>query len=145
MGGNLSRALNGNMPITRGFYRKASALVKLPPLDDCIIEKITKVEKIESAGFVYDMTVPDAHNFLIETGFISSNCHDIGIALGCGAHMAELRRTKAAAFNESHLATLQDLADAHYYYKEGNEEPLRKILLPIKLQALGILKIDRTK
>ncbi|MBU1065495.1 hypothetical protein KKC74_11935, partial [bacterium] len=37
------------------------------------------------------MTIPETHNFLIETGFVSSNCHDLGLKIG-GAHMAELRR-----------------------------------------------------
>lgn len=32
--------------------------------------------------------------------YIRKYCHDIGQALGCGAHMAELRRTRVADFKE---------------------------------------------
>ena len=73
--------------------------------------------------------------------YIRKLCHDIGISLGCGAHMAELRRTKAAGFNETHLATLQDLADAYYYHTQGNDAPLRKILLPIEAGVSHLPKV----
>jgi H/ACA ribonucleoprotein complex subunit 4 len=74
--------------------------------------------------------------------YIRKLCHDIGTSLGVGAHMDQLRRTKAASFNESHLATLQDLADAYHYYKnEKNEAPLRKIILPIESGVQHLAKI----
>jgi H/ACA ribonucleoprotein complex subunit 4 len=74
--------------------------------------------------------------------YIRKLCTDIGNALGCGAHMAELRRTKAAAFNETHIVTLQDLADAlHYFTEENNEEPLRTMLHPIEAGVAHLGKI----
>ena len=133
MGGNLSRILKKNVPLTRGFYRKASKYAKLPKLDDFIIEKIKSIELIRGTNFVYDMTVPKTHNFLIESGFVSSNCHQLGKSLKVGAHMSHLRRTRVATFNEDSLVTLQDLSDAfHYYKKENNETFLRKIIQPIE-------------
>jgi len=74
--------------------------------------------------------------------YIRKLCHDIGTALGCGAHMGELRRTKAAGFTEKQLCTLQDLTDAyHYYTVERNEAPLKKILLPIETGVAHLAKI----
>jgi H/ACA ribonucleoprotein complex subunit 4 len=74
--------------------------------------------------------------------YIRKLCHDIGQALGCGAHMAQLRRSKAAGFNESHLCTLQDLADAlHYYRAEKNEGPIRKLVLPIETGVAHLAKV----
>jgi len=74
--------------------------------------------------------------------YIRKLCHDIGEYLGCGAHMAELRRTKAGPFGEKDLATLQDLTDAlHYYKEEGREEMLRRILHPIEDGAYHLGKI----
>lgn len=74
--------------------------------------------------------------------YIRKLCHDIGTALGVGAHMAQLRRTKAAGFSETHMATLQDLTDALYYYRsERNEAPLRRILLPIESGVEHMAKI----
>lgn len=74
--------------------------------------------------------------------YIRKLCHDIGETLGCGAHMAQLRRTKAAAFGETHAVTLQDLTDAfHYYQSEGKEEALRRMLLPIESGVSHLAKV----
>ena len=70
--------------------------------------------------------------------YIRKWCHDLGQALGVGAHMAELRRTQAGPFTEKdHLVTLNDLQDAYYFYKEENNpkfllhciQPIEKALL----------------
>ncbi|MCF7799075.1 RNA-guided pseudouridylation complex pseudouridine synthase subunit Cbf5 [Candidatus Woesearchaeota archaeon] len=62
--------------------------------------------------------------------YIRKLCHDIGLAMGSGAHMAELRRTKAGPFNETtKLCTLQDLTDAFHYYKENNDETKLRTLI----------------
>ncbi len=134
MGGNLDRILKENIPMTRGFYKTASTHIMLPELDDFIIEKIESIENVQSTGYVYDMTVPKTHNFLIETGFVSSNCHDIGQSLSCGAHMKELRRTRSGPFSENDfLSTLHDLYDAFAWYREEKDEnPLRNIILPME-------------
>jgi len=65
--------------------------------------------------------------------YIRKLCHDMGTAMGTGAHMAELRRTKAGPFYEENLAPLIDVKDAYTFYKEeGNEKWLRKIIQPIE-------------
>jgi len=143
MGGNLSRLLGKNIPVTRRFYKRASSFVNLPSLDDFIIEKIEKIETVDSCDYVYDMTVPNTHNFLIETGYVSSNCHDIGQSLGCGAHMKELRRIRTGPFTEeTFLSTLHDLYDAFMWYKEEKDEiPLRNIILPMEFAVKHLPKI----
>jgi len=66
--------------------------------------------------------------------YIRKLCHDLGQALGVGAHMAELRRTKAGPFDETdNLVTLNDLQDAlHYYRTENNTKFLHYCLQPIE-------------
>jgi H/ACA ribonucleoprotein complex subunit 4 len=80
--------------------------------------------------------------------YIRKLCHDIGKELECGAHMAELRRTKAGPFNESKIWTLQDLTDAyHYYKKESNDKFIRQMLEPIEkgVEHLGkVYVLDST-
>jgi H/ACA ribonucleoprotein complex subunit 4 len=71
--------------------------------------------------------------------YIRKLVHDMGMKLGCGAHMAELVRTKAGPFTELQMHTLQDIADAYHYYKNGNEYHLKKLLLPIEA-AVGHMK-----
>ena len=74
--------------------------------------------------------------------YIRKLCHDIGLLLGTGAHMQELRRTWTGPFTEETTITLQDLNDAWYYYNhEQNEEPIREIIQPIEHICADLPKI----
>lgn len=75
--------------------------------------------------------------------YIRKYCHDIGEALGCGAHMAELRRTKSGPFTEDEtLKTLQDLTDAYYYLTEENDETqIRECILPMEAAVTHLKQI----
>ena len=74
--------------------------------------------------------------------YIRKLCHDIGKFLGVGAHMAELIRTKAGPFGESNMVTLQDIADALWYYKnEQNEKFIRHCVKPIEDAVKHLPKI----
>jgi len=46
--------------------------------------------------------------------YVRSLVHDLGQALGYGAHLSELRRIRAGEFNISTAATLEDLERFHY-------------------------------
>jgi H/ACA ribonucleoprotein complex subunit 4 len=61
-------------------------------------------------------------------------CHDIGFALGTGAHMEELRRTKSGPFAEDEtLVTMHQLKDAYEMWREtGEETDLRKVVQPVE-------------
>ncbi len=74
--------------------------------------------------------------------YIRKLCFDIGEALGVGASMRELRRTRVGSLREDkHLCSLYDLKDAYHFWKEDGEEgELRKYLLPIE-SALGHLPL----
>jgi len=141
LGGNLNRVLNSQVPITKNLYNKAKSVANLPEEDEFCIEKIKNIEKVNFKGKVYDMTVPETHNFLIETGFVSSNCHDIGQELKVGAHMAQLIRTKVGPYNEKTITSLHELKDAYEYYKDGKEKELKKIILPVESAVQHIPKI----
>ncbi|MDR2830493.1 MAG: RNA-guided pseudouridylation complex pseudouridine synthase subunit Cbf5 [Methanobrevibacter sp.] len=75
--------------------------------------------------------------------YVRTYCHDIGEALGVGAHMAELRRIRAGPFDESNnLITLQDLTDAFYYWKEeDNELYLRDAIMPMEKATEHLSKV----
>lgn len=65
--------------------------------------------------------------------YIRTLCHDIGDALGIGAHLLELRRTKTANFTEKDAVTLHDLKDAFVFWKEnGDETHLKNTVLPME-------------
>ena len=55
--------------------------------------------------------------------------------------MAELIRTRVAAFDESTMFTLQDLAAAFSYYKQGNDKFIRKIIQPVENAVRHLPKV----
>ncbi len=73
--------------------------------------------------------------------YIRKLCSDIGKALGTGAHMQELRRTRAGIFTEKQAVSLQDLKDAYEFWKAGNEEPLRNMIFPAERVADSIRNV----
>jgi tRNA pseudouridine55 synthase len=62
--------------------------------------------------------------------YIRKLCHDIGLALGVGGHMAELRRTRSGGFFVEDACYLQDIADAVFAY-EDEPERLDTLVMPI--------------
>ncbi|MFH1424060.1 MAG: RNA-guided pseudouridylation complex pseudouridine synthase subunit Cbf5 [archaeon] len=89
----------------------------------------------------------DGKDVLFKTGceagtYIRRLCYDLGAALGVGAHMQQLRRTKTAAFDESSIVSLQSLTDAYVDWKEnGDEKELRKIVHPMEKALTHLPKI----
>ena len=78
----------------------------------------------------------------IPWGYIRKLCHDIGEKLGIRGHMAELIRTKAAIFRFDGCFSLQDLADAVWYYQhEGNEKYIRHVIQPIEAATTHLPKV----
>jgi len=64
--------------------------------------------------------------------YIRSLCVDIGKKLGCGAHLAELRRTRVGNITEKNSVTLQDIKDAYIFWKEEKDETeIRSKILPM--------------
>ena len=85
-----------------------------------------------------ELTEPQGNLFLFrvlcESGtYIRKLVYDIGEVLGVGATMVELRRTRVGPIDEKHgLVTLHQLNDAMFRLKEGDEAPLRKLVMPIE-------------
>lgn len=62
--------------------------------------------------------------------YVRKLCHDVGLALGTGAHMGHLRRTVTEPFDDADLHSMHDLVDAIAFAEEGDEAPLRETLRP---------------
>ncbi len=69
--------------------------------------------------------------------------HDIGLILGVGAHMRELRRTRTGPYKEDEtLVKMQDVSEALYLWRErGDERYLRHIVLPVETAIAHLPKI----
>ncbi len=115
---------------------------QMPPLKSSVKRQLRT-----RAVYYIEILEIDGKDVLFKAGteagtYIRKLIHDIGQKLGCGAHMAELRRTKAGPFDESSLCTLQELTDAYYFWKEDkNEKFLRKIIQPVENGVAHLPKI----
>lgn len=115
---------------------------QLPPIKSAV-KREWRYRKI----YYVDILEIEGQDVLFSVGceagtYIRKLCHDIGQAIGVGAHMSELRRTKAGPFNESTLCSLYDLKDALAFYKEdGKEEFIKKILMPVEKAVEHLPKV----
>jgi H/ACA ribonucleoprotein complex subunit 4 len=67
--------------------------------------------------------------------YIRTLCVHLGLLLGVGAHMQELRRVRSGVMSESNgsLVTLHDVLDAQWQYDNGGDETaLRKVIMPLE-------------
>ncbi len=118
-------------------------IFQTPPLKSAVKREM----RVRNIYYVNILEI-DGQDVLFKIGceggtYIRKYCHDVGEALGIGAHMAELRRTKSGPFTEDEtLTTLQDLTDAYHIWKEeGDESFLRDCVLPMELAVKHLPKI----
>jgi predicted rRNA pseudouridine synthase len=124
--------------------------------------------------YYIDFIEKEGRNVLFKVGceagtYIRKLCYDIGEILGCGAHMQELRRTRAGPFSENQNSFVS-LHEVAYWFSEWKEKKdpnlLRRFIYPMeaaldltpkivvrdstvdalchgaRLTAPGVLKID---
>ena len=100
------------------------------------IRKIQEIEVLDVEGRLVLFRVRcDAGTY------IRTLCVHMGYALGVCAHMEELRRIRSGSFDETVAVTLHELADATVAAREGNPEPLRRMILPLEAAVAGIPKV----
>lgn len=115
---------------------------QIPPLKSSVKRQIRA-----RTVYYFDIVEIDGKDVLFKAGveagtYIRKLIHDIGKNLGVGAHMAELRRTKAGPFDESTLVTLHELSDAYYFWKEvQNDKFLRKAVQPVENGVKHLSKV----
>ena len=99
---------------------------------------------------IYEIEILDYRdNFLLlrvlcDPGtYMRKLAHDLGLLLGVGAHMRELRRTRTGPYKEDEtLVTLQEVSEAVYLWKtNGDERYLRRIILPVETSIAHLPKV----
>jgi H/ACA ribonucleoprotein complex subunit 4 len=94
--------------------------------------------------YYLDFLEADGRKVLFRVGceggtYIRKLCFDVGEVLGSGAHMQELRRTRAGPFNEAGSKTLHDVAYSFMKWQDEKDERLLKRFIQPMEQALGLL------
>lgn len=115
---------------------------QIPPIRSAV-----KREEREREVYYFDILEIDGKEVLFRIGceagtYIRKIAHDFGKSLKCGAHMAQLVRTKAGPFNDKDWVTLHDLKDAYEFWKEeGNEEEIKKVIKPMEMAVMHLPRI----
>ena len=74
--------------------------------------------------------------------YVRTLCTDIGEAMGIGANMEELRRTRSGIMKEDSAHTLHDITDAYIFWqRNGKGEWLRNMLMPMEVLVEPLPKI----
>ncbi len=118
--------------------KSVGRITQLPPVRSAVARRERQREV-----YYFDVLEKNDRDVLFRTAveagtYIRVICHQIGKEIG-GAHMAELRRTRAGTFDESRAVKMQDFVDAYADWKENGSGKIREFILPVE-EAIEHLK-----
>lgn len=121
----------GRERILKAAEEFTGRLYQRPPRKSAVKRalRIREIRKLEILGIDGRLVL-----FRVECDagtYIRSLCHHMGLALGTGAHMVELRRTRSGAFGEEGMHTLHDVQDAAVAAREGDPSSLQAMILSV--------------
>lgn len=126
----------GEAQFARALETLTGALFQRPPLISAVKRQLRVRTIFESKLYEFDNDRQLAVFWVsCEAGtYIRTLCVHLGLLLGVGAHMQELRRVRSGAMNEEKgLVTLHDVLDAQWLYDNQRDESyLRKVISPLE-------------
>ena len=110
--------------------RFAAPLYQKPPKKSAVRRKL-RVREIYALELLDHTDRQALLRIACESGtYVRKLCHDIGLALGTGAHMGHLRRTATDPFDDTSLIDLHEFTDALAVARDGDTEWLREVVQP---------------
>lgn len=137
----LHNAIEGGSQLSRALETLTGALFQRPPLIAAVKRQLRVRTIYESKMIEYD---PERRLGIFwvscEAGtYIRTLCVHLGLLLGVGGQMQELRRVRSGVMSEKELmVTMHDVMDAQWQYDNHKDESyLRRVIFPLeKLLAL---------
>ncbi|XP_038050438.1 H/ACA ribonucleoprotein complex subunit DKC1-like [Patiria miniata] len=132
----LHSAIENQAKLARALETLTGALFQRPPLISAVKRQLRVRTVYESKLIEYD----DKRHLGIfwmscEAGtYVRTLCVHLGLLLGVGAQMAELRRNRSGIQSEKdHLVTMHDVLDAQWVYdNHKDEEYMRRVVKPLE-------------
>ncbi|CAG8498685.1 14364_t:CDS:10 [Funneliformis caledonium] len=129
-------ALESAKKFVQGLETLTGALFQRPPLISAVKRQL-RIRTIHETNLIeYD---ENRHLGVFwvscEAGtYIRTLCVHLGLILGVGAHMAELRRVRSGAMSENDdIVTMHDVLDAKWVHKNTKDETyLRRVIRPLE-------------
>ncbi|CAK4876859.1 unnamed protein product [Aphanomyces euteiches] len=133
----LHSAIESQAHLARAIETLTGALFQRPPLISAVKRQL-RIRTIYSSKLIeYD---EERHlgvfHVSCEAGtYIRTLCVHLGLVLGVGGHMQELRRVRSGVLGESDtMVTMHDVLDAQYAYDTYKDESyLRRIVRPLEV------------
>jgi len=137
--------MHGNVDMKRlkeVFNEFTDELYQTPPMRSAV-KRERRTRRIESL----ELTEVSGRDVLFKVSceagtYIRSLCVDIGDAVAVGAHMQDLRRTRAGTLTEDDAVSLHDLKDALVEREAGRPERLRRMLKPKEVLLAQLPKVQ---
>jgi len=130
------RLPGGEAQLARALETLTGALFQRPPLISAVKRQLRIRTIHESKLYEFDN---DRHLGVFwvscEAGtYIRTLCVHLGLLLGVGAHMQELRRVRSGAMDEQeNMVTLHDVLDAQWMLDNTRDESyLRRVIAPLE-------------
>lgn len=141
----LHSALSDNLQLNRAVETLTGALFQRPPLISAVKRQLRIRTIYESKLIEYD---PDRNLGVFwvscEAGtYIRTLCVHLGLLVGVGGHMQELRRVRSGVMTENDdMVTLHDILDAqHVYDTTKDEKYLRRVVRPLEVLLVNYKRI----
>jgi len=123
----------------------SGALFQRPPLISAVKKRLRVRTIYQSKVLEFD----DERNLGIiwldcEAGtYVRTLCVHLGLLIGTGAHMQELRRVRSGRLSEADdIVTMHDVLDAQYQYEHKKDEKyLRRVVKPLELLLTNMKRI----
>ena len=133
----LHAALDNQHKLARGIETLTGALFQRPPLIAAVKRQLRIRNVYASKLYEYD---PERNLGVFwvscEAGtYIRTLCVHLGLVLGVGGHMQELRRVRSGALDESSgLVTMHDVLDAQWLVDNQKDETyMRRVVRPLEI------------
>ncbi|KAG9394668.1 H/ACA RNA-protein complex component Cbf5p [Carpediemonas membranifera] len=134
---SLHGKISGVDALKRALNELTGTLFQRPPLESAV-KKVLRIRTVYSI----DLLQFDGERQLAvlkvscEAGtYIRTLCEHLGLLLGVGGHMQELRRIRTGHLTEKdRLVTMHDVLDAMWAYEnKGDESYLRRVVMPLEV------------
>ncbi|KAF8898605.1 pseudouridine synthase [Infundibulicybe gibba] len=141
----LHASLPNPAALPRSLQTLTGALFQRPPLISAVKRQLRIRTIHESKLFEFD----EKRNLAVfwvscEAGtYIRTLCVHLGLILGVGGHMQELRRVRSGAMSENDdIVTMHDVMDAQWMYDNTRDESyLRRVIRPLECLMVGYKRI----
>jgi H/ACA ribonucleoprotein complex subunit 4 len=141
----LHGAIDNEKQLARSIEQLTGSVFQKPPAIAAVKRELRVRTIYKSKLFEFDQEKNLAIFWIsCEAGtYVRTMCVHIGLLLGVGGHMEELRRVRSGILGEDeHLTTMHDVLDAQYVYEHKKDETyLRRVIMPLEILLVSFPRI----